>query len=109
VSEKANTGEERSLSLEEFRWLEGLSRSSMFKIRRLGLGPRTYCVPGTRIIRITPAARAEWHERMHNLGDQEAASLERQRRSELASRAGRAAAASPRHVSKRRRDATSNK
>jgi hypothetical protein len=48
---------------------------------------------------VTPKARREWHERMEEYSKSEEAKLEAQRRTDLAKRA----AASPLHVSKRKK------
>ena len=53
------------------------------------------------MIRIMLEARAEWRERMAELARSEAALIQAERRRELASIAGRAAAASSLHISKR--------
>jgi hypothetical protein len=78
-----------------------LSRSTYHKLKKLGRGPKELEIPGTRIKRITPEADAEWEMRMAELATSEAARLEAERRRELATIAGRAAAESPRHISKR--------
>ena len=57
--------------------------------------------PGTNIRRITPEADAEWEAKMAKLATEEAARLAQQRRVELASAAGKAAAKSSKHVSRR--------
>jgi hypothetical protein len=75
------------------------------KLKVLGLAPDEYIVPGTRVARITQEADAAWEERMRVLGRGEAARLESERRRTLAAAAGKAAAASPRHISKRARSA----
>jgi hypothetical protein len=93
-----------SLTIGEFCLLENISRASFFKMQRSGVGPDVMHVPGTTIVRITAAQRKAWHIRMQELAQQEATTLERQRRVEHASRAGKAAVMSPLHVANRRRD-----
>ena len=70
-------------------------------MKRLGHGPKETHIPGTSVIRITPEARREWHAYLAKLAEQEAAKFERQRRVEQATVAGKAAAKSERHISKR--------
>lgn len=93
-----------SLTIDEFCRLEHLSRFSFFRLRQRGLAPKVLCIPGTRILRITPEARHRWHAEMATLAEQDAAQLEQERRREQASRAGRIAARSPRHVCRRARN-----
>ena len=76
-----------------------MSATKYHDLKNKGLGPEELNVDG--MIRITPEARAEWRERMAELARSEAAQLEAERRRELAVIAGRAAAASPLHISKR--------
>ena len=85
------------------QWCEkrGLSLSSYYALRRDGNGPDELRVPGTNIIRITPKADAEWEARMQQVTAERADELEARRR--RAAEAGRKAAESPRHVSKRGR------
>ena len=89
----------RSLTRGEFCYVEHLSPTKYHGLKNKGLGPEELNVDG--MIRITPEARAKWRERMAELARSEAAQLEAERRRELASIAGRAAAASPLHISKR--------
>ena len=69
--------------------------------RVLGRGPDVLHVPGTRIERITPEARQAWRERMAELAKSETAQLEAERRRAQAAEAGKLAAQSPNHVSRR--------
>ena len=91
----------RSLTQQEFCWVERISRAKYFDLKKLGLNPDEIDIDG--VLRITPRARELWHERMAELAKSEAAQLEAQRRRELAVIAGRAAAASPSHISKRQK------
>jgi hypothetical protein len=70
-------------------------------MKRLGVGPREERVPGTTIIRITPEARRAWHAQLAEMRQSREAELEERRRSAHATQAGKIAAASPLHVSKR--------
>jgi hypothetical protein len=98
----SDTDNDRSLTIDGFCQLESISRASFFSLQRRGLAPETYCVPQTRIVRISAKARHEWRERMAELSKQEAGRLEEQRRRDQAIRAGKLAVESDRHVSKRR-------
>jgi hypothetical protein len=89
----------RSLSQQEFCWLENISKAKFYELKKRGLTPDEIDIDG--VLRITPKARETWHARMAELAKSEAAQLEAGRRRELASIAGRAAAASPLHISKR--------
>jgi hypothetical protein len=97
-----NDTAERSLTRAEFCSAEHLSKSTYHNLKKRGLGLEELVVPGSRIIRITAESRQRWHERMDELAKSEAAQLEAERRRELAAVAGRIAAKSPLHVSRRR-------
>ena len=94
--------ERRSQTPTEFCFAEHLSKSTYHELKKRGLGPVELVVPGTKIIRITPEARDAWHAMMAELAGTESARLEAERRRELAVMAGKAAAASPRHASRRK-------
>lgn len=89
-------------TIDDFRRVEALSKASFYKLERLGLSPRTYRVPGTKIVRIVETHNS-WRERIAALSALKAAELETARRRELAKVAGKRAAASPDHVSRRRK------
>jgi hypothetical protein len=91
----------RSLSRNEFCYIENISRAKFFDLKKRGLTPDETNIDG--LIRITPQAREMWHERMAELAKSAAVQLEAERRRELAVIAGRAAAASPLHISKRQK------
>jgi len=93
----------RSLTQQEFCWVERISRAKYFDLKKLGLNPDEIDIDG--LIRITPKAREAWHARMAELARGEAARLEAERRRALAVAAGRAAAQSPNHASRRTRPA----
>jgi hypothetical protein len=84
-----------------WRARRNVSKTTHAKLKNLGLAPDEYNVPGTRIIRITEAADVAWAERMAEFAKSEEARLEAERRREIAVQAGKAAAASPLHVSRR--------
>ena len=94
---------ERSMTPAEWRWKRRVSKSSHYELKKRGLAPEETIVPGTKIARISPDADRRWEARMARLAETEAARLEAVRRRELASVAGRIAAESPRHVSKRQK------
>jgi hypothetical protein len=89
----------RSMTLSEFRYVENMSAAKYYDLKSKGFGPEELNVDG--MIRITPEARAKWHARMAELAKSEAAQLEAERRRAQAARAGKVAAASPLHISKR--------
>jgi hypothetical protein len=95
--------QERSQTRGEFCDTERISLSSYFKLKARNLAPEETVVPGTKIIRIVPEARRAWHARMAELAKSEAAQLEAERRREQAVAAGRIAARSPLHASRRPR------
>ena len=90
----------RSLSKLQFCWAENISPAKYHELQKKGLGPAVTDIDGVQ--RITPEARAEWHQLMAERAKSGAVRLEAARRRELAIIAGRAAAASPNHVSKNR-------
>lgn len=93
--------DERSLTIKEFCALENMSKATYFKFQRNGGGPREVRgVNGMKFVRITPAARREWHLLNDKLQLDQSFELEHQRRVEMCRLAGNKAAASPKHVSK---------
>jgi hypothetical protein len=94
MTDPVDRGRNRSETFAEFARAEG-------KLKKLGLGPDVLRVPGTRIERITPEARQAWRERMAELAKSETAQLEAERRRAQAAEAGKLAAQSPNHVSRR--------
>ena len=87
-----------SLKLKEFLRLEGMGRSSFYKIPE-HIRPRVFTVPGTSVRIITSAERAAYHARLAAYQENIASNLEAERRarSEHFSALGRRAAQSPRH------------
>ena len=77
----------RSLTQQEFCWVENISKAKFYELKKRGLTPDEIDIDG--VLRITPKAREAWHERMAALAKSEAAQLEAERRRELAVIAGR--------------------
>ena len=99
----SNNDDELPYTISQFCAVEHLSLATYFKIRKIGQGPEETRIPGTRVVRITVKARREWHVLLEKLRTSETGRREAERRTEMARAAGRAAASSPLHVSKRRR------
>jgi hypothetical protein len=81
--------EEASLTIGDFCRLERFSKKIYHGLKQRGLGPEETCPPGTRVIRISPEARREWHVRMRDLQNTRAAKLEAARRREQTREAAR--------------------
>ena len=109
AEEQAIAPLECSLTIEQFAKAEGFSPGTYYKLRALGMGPDELRVAGTKIVRVTQKARAEWHARLQAYAKSEAGRLEEARRSELSRAAGKLAAQSPVHISKRRRRRTAQR
>jgi hypothetical protein len=92
---------EPAFSIRAFCSIERIATATYYKMRRRGYGPDETRVPGTRLVRITQQARSEWHARMRELRNSQEAELEAARRHAQAAAAGKRAAQSPLHVSKR--------
>ena len=103
LQEERKEDVERSLTKAEFCEVENISHASYHKMKKAGYGPSEVRIPGMALARITPQARREWHERIKQLQDDKDLQLEAERRSIQTSEAGKRAAASPRHISKRKR------
>jgi hypothetical protein len=88
-------------TLSEFLAHKHISKALYYSLKKRGLGPDETTYPGSRVVRISAAAERAWDERMAQLAQTEAAKLEAERRREIAATAGRIAAQSPRHVSRR--------
>jgi hypothetical protein len=96
-----NIDEDRPLTRAEFCQLERMSRSTYFKIKKAGFGPAEIKFPQLTFVRITPAARRAWHQQMEEYEKSNDAKLEAARRTATATAAGKKAARSEKHVSKR--------
>jgi hypothetical protein len=95
--------DEPSMTIDGFCLAERISHAHYYKLQRNGLAPVTIRLLSA--VRITARARRQWQDRMANLTKQETAQLERKRRVEGASRAGKIAAKSPNHYCRRGRSA----
>lgn len=93
--------EGRDQTIAEFCRERHMSLTTYYKMRKAGYGPDEVRIPGMAFTRITPQARAEWAKKIEKLRHNEARQLEDQRRSALASKAGKIAGRSPLHVSRR--------
>jgi len=82
-----------SLSIDQFCEVEGFGRSTFYKLRNLGRGPKLDRVPGTTIQRITPEAHAAWRRANEKYANSKAAKLEEKRRKQMQLRASRAGVA----------------
>jgi hypothetical protein len=84
-----------SYTIDEFCAAERFGVTFYYRMRKLGLGPVEHCPPGTKTVRISPAARDEWHRKMKvmRLEENEVRSALR----EKAVRAGKSSVASPKH------------
>jgi hypothetical protein len=83
-------------SIRGFCHRKNFAISTYFKLRAKGLGPRELRPPGTSIVRITPEAEADWDRQMEQTPIPN-------RLAERARKAGKAGAASPKHISKTRK------
>jgi hypothetical protein len=90
-------------TIAEFCAAKRFSKASYHALQKRGQGPAEIVYPGTRIKRITAAAENAWDEKMARLAESKAAKLEADRRRAIASTAGKIAAQSPKHVSKRKK------
>jgi hypothetical protein len=89
---------DRSFTIPEFCKAEGISEPTYYKLKREGLHPDE--LRYFSVVRITPQARREWHERMTVFKERRAAKLEAQRRTAHAKSISQKSIASPNHVSK---------
>ncbi len=89
-----------SQTIKEFCVAERISVSTYYALKRSGLAPdELHITPKT--IRITPEAHRDWRALMQERAKSEAATLEIERRRGLAVVAGKRAAESADHVSRR--------
>jgi hypothetical protein len=93
-----------SLSISQFCQRHGISRGKYFDMRKAGIGPAEMRL-GPKLVRISAEADRAWQHARENPTGDELAEVERGKADLAArgSRAGSAAAASPKHVSNRRR------
>jgi len=89
-----------NLLLPELCAVDRISLTTYFKMKKLGIGPReTHFLDA---IRVTPEDRRAWHRKLQKQHEKKSSQLAQERRNAMRRIAGRMAAASPRHVSKRR-------
>ena len=103
VDQSALLYEERSYTIEQFCFLESIGKNSFYKMRRAGTAPEVYYVPvgSARLPRISAQARRDWHRKLKDLRLNEADKLLAQRKRAQTIEAGKLAAASPLHISRR--------
>lgn len=93
-----------ALSVNDFCALEGVSRSTFQKWRRMGIAPVFVRIPGMSLQRLPRADYQRWKKRRAKLQREpewaDKVAIETAARVERATVAGRISAAGPRHVSK---------
>jgi hypothetical protein len=94
---------ERSLTRKQFCAAENISLSTYAKLKRLGHGPDETHFPRMALVRISAEARRRWHAENEKWNKTKEADLENQRRVDNSRAAGKKAAKSPDHVSKRKK------
>jgi hypothetical protein len=105
---------EAPMSIAAFCDSEGMSRAFFYALKRRGMAPQLteIVMPGEpginrgrglRLVRISAESRRAWRERIAQARASEAAELEVARAREQRVAAGKLAAASPTHISKRAR------
>jgi hypothetical protein len=92
--------DEPSKSIAEFCLRENMSKATFHLLARKGLGPKT--IREGAFVRVVESHKS-WRDRMLWHSQQADAQREQQRRREQAVAAGKLAARSPLHVSKRRK------
>jgi hypothetical protein len=90
-------------TLAEFLAQKRISKAFYYDLKKRGFGPDETTYPGSRVIRISAAAEQAWNEKIAALAASKAAKIESERRHAQAVEAGKAAAASAKHISKRKR------
>jgi hypothetical protein len=68
---------EPSLSIREFCKLENFSKAHYYNLKKRGLAPEEIQV--LNLVRITPAARQEWHEKIKRYTESRAGKLQKKR------------------------------
>jgi hypothetical protein len=94
---------ERSLTRKQFCAAENISLSTYHKMRRAGNGPQETHFPRMALVRISAENHRKWRAKNETWNKSKDASLEEQRRKANASAAGKKAAKSEKHVSKRKK------
>jgi hypothetical protein len=97
--------EERDWTPQEWRLRKLISKSTHNKLKKAGLAPEEEVImlPGFKLRRITPQARRDYERKIAELRQSKEAALESARRQAQVEAAGRLAAQSPNHVSRRAR------
>ena len=96
---------ERDMTIKEWCDKRHYSLTTFYNLKKVGHAPDLIDPPGIRSPRITHEADRRWEEKMRQLNKEKAAKREAERRSALATKAGKIAAASPNHIFQRRRAA----
>ena len=98
-TKKKPIDENCALSVVDFCKVEGISIYTYYALRKRkrDLVPKETRIPTTQIVRISPQARRDWHQRLEQADIQAEVAREFERRAEFASKAGTIAAASPLH------------
>jgi hypothetical protein len=91
---------ERSLTIPQFLFVENISKTTFYKLKKQGLAPVITTILDTH--RITAQSRRDWHAMMHMRQATSAAALLAERKAAQASAAGKLAAASPNHHCRRK-------
>ena len=95
---------ERAYTIEQFCFVENISKATFYKMKRQGTGPAIHYLPvgSATLPRISAQSRRDWHAQLRALQISEAAELLNERKRAQAAEAGRLAARSPLHVSNRK-------
>ena len=93
-----------AMTIEQWAAKHGHPRGWFYDLKRIGRAPDTIDA-GVGGQRITPAADRRWEAKMLRLAKGAKARREAERRSAMAAKAGKIAAASPKHIWQRRRAA----
>src|SRR5262249_27203570 len=101
----ASLREERSLTIQQFCFLESIGKNTFYKMKRRGTAPEIYYVPvgSATLPRISAQAHRDWRAKLKTLRVSEAGELLAQRKQAQTAQAGKLAARSQLHVSNRNR------
>jgi hypothetical protein len=94
----------RALTIDEFCFVEHISKASFYAMQRQGTGPEVTYLPArgrAPMPRVSAQARRDWHAALKARHATAAAALEATRKREQCAEAGKLAAESVQHVSKR--------
>jgi hypothetical protein len=100
-----NRPEPEAFTIADFCAMTGMSKSSYQKLQKRGLGPKVVRLVGMPKKRITKEDFAAWKKQMAELRREQAADIEAEQTALVETRraAGRASAASPKHISKQKK------